>query len=306
MKQSSKILVAIAQLTPAFLNNQATLDLVSNQVEAAVNQGAKLVLFPESFLPGYPRAMTFGSSVGQRTEAGRELWQMFYENSIAEDGPEIERLAQIVKEHSIYLAIGVTERDVVSRSLFCTFLIFEPSGHIISKHRKIKPTAAERIIWAEGDGSSLLTHKTSIGRLGGLICWENYMPLARMALYSSGIDIYLAPTADCRETWTATLRHIAMEGRCFVLGCNQFFQSKDYDQKFHRYLEPDLPEIICEGGSMAVDPLGQVIGGPAWGEETTLLVELDFGLLIRSKLDFDPVGHYSRDDLFTFYLKNKT
>ncbi len=306
MAQDQKYCVAIAQLTPVFLDNEASLHKVATATKSAVDQGAKLILFPESFLPGYPRAMTFGTSVGQRTESGREIWQAFWENSIAEDGPEVKRLAQIAIEYSVYLVMGVTERDQINRSLFCSFMIFDPGGRIIAKHRKIKPTAAERIIWAEGDGRSLITHQTSIGRIGGLICWENYMPLARMALYSSGIDIYLAPTADSRETWTATLRHIALEGRCFVLGCNQFFRSKDYDEKFHKYLEPDLPEVICHGGSMAVDPMGQVIAGPAWGEEKILMVELDFGLLIRSKLDFDPVGHYARGDLFTFNLKNRT
>ena len=178
-------------------------------------------------------------------------------------------------------------------------LYFGPDGRLLGKHRKLKPTAAERLVWGEGDGSTLTVIDTEYGRIGGLICWENYMPLARMALYAKGVEIYLAPTADSRETWQATLRHIACEGRCFVLGCNQYVTKSMYPSDLPGIEElAGQPEVMCRGGSVIVSPLGEVIAGPLYDAEGILHAELDLAEVARAKFDFDVVGHYARPDVF--------
>ena len=171
----------------------------------------KLALFPESYLPGYPRGMSFGAVVGSRSDLGREMWQQYWKNSVQCEDSTFKRISQLAEENKMFLIVGVTERDLTHSSLYCSLLFFAPDGSLIGKHRKIKPTGTERLIWAEGDGQSVTTYQTSIGRLGGLICWENMMPTARMALYQSGVDLYLAPTADARPSWTASMQHIACE-----------------------------------------------------------------------------------------------
>ena len=184
-------------------------------------------------------------------------------------------------------------------TLYCTVLYFGPDGRLLGKHRKLKPTAAERLVWGEGDGSTLTVIDTEYGKIGGLICWENYMPLARMALYAKGVEIYLAPTADSRETWQATLRHIACEGRCFVLGCNQFVTKSMYPADLPGIEElAGQPEVMCRGGSAIVSPLGEVIAGPLYDGEGILYAELDLAEVARAKFDFDVVGHYARPDVF--------
>lgn len=184
------------------------------------------------------------------------------------------------------------------------YFILTKKGNLIGKHRKLKPTGLERYIWAESDGSSLVSFDTDIGKIGGLICWENYMPLARMAMYQKGIEIYLAPTADARESWQSSMQHIALEGRCFVLACNQFVRKSDYPVRFKEDLNDEL-EIMSAGGSVIYSPLGEVLAGPLWNEEGLLTAELDFSVLAKSKLDFDVVGHYSRKDVFKFEVSNQ-
>jgi nitrilase len=202
----------------------------------------------------------------------------------------------------------VIERDGdFSRgTLYCTLLYFGPDGRLLGKHRKLKPTAAERLIWGEGDGSTLTVLQTEFGTVGGLICWENYMPLARMAMYSKGVGIYLAPTADARDTWQATLRHIACEGRCFVLGCNQFVTKSMYPAELPGVEDlAGQPEVLCRGGSAIVSPLGALIAGPLYDQEGTLFAELDPGEIPRSRFDFDVVGHYARPDVFRLTVNEK-
>ncbi len=205
--------------------------------------------------------------------------------------------------------MGVIERDSqFSRgTLYCTLLYFGPNGQLLGKHRKIMPTAAERLIWGTGDGSTLSTFKTEIGTLGGLICWENYMPLARTFMYSKGVEIYLAPTADARERWNSTLRHIALEGRCFVLGCNQYVTKSMYpaDLEGIEDLE-EHPEVICRGGSVIISPLGEELAGPLYDREGILYADLDLAQVVRSRFDFDAVGHYSRPDIFQLHVDERS
>jgi nitrilase len=202
----------------------------------------------------------------------------------------------------------VIERDTDTSggTLYCTLLYFGPDGSLLGKHRKLKPTAAERLIWGEGDGSTLTAIRTGFGVMGGLICWENYMPLARMAMYGQGVELYLAPTADSREVWQATMRHIALEGRCFVLGCNQFVTKAMYPDDLEGIEELESqPEVMCRGGSVIVSPLGEVLAGPLYDEEGILYAELDMGEVVRGKFDFDVVGHYARPDVFKLVVNER-
>lgn len=293
--------VAVVQAAPVLFDKKATVEKACALIRETAGQQTNLALFPEAFIPCYPRGLSFGIVVGSRSYDGRLTWQRYWENAIEVPGPETKRLGQAAKAARTMVAIGVIERD--SRfgggTLFCTLLYFGADGRLLGKHRKLKPTAAERLIWGEGDGSTLTVLDTDHGKVGGLICWENYMPLARMAMYGKGVQIYLAPTADARDAWQATMRHIACEGRCFVLGCNQFVTKEMYP--------PDLiglddlanqPDVLCRGGSVIVNPLGKVIAGPLYDEEAILYAELDLAEVVQSKLDFDVVGHYARPDVF--------
>jgi nitrilase len=296
-----KVRVAVVQASPILFDREATVEKVCHLAGEAAGQGAKLILFPEAFIPAYPRGLTFGTVVGRRSSAGRRIFQRYWKNSVDVPGPDTETLGKAARDANVYLAIGVIERDTqTSRgTLFCTLLYFGPDGQLLGLHRKLKPTGAERLIWGEGDGSTLTVLNTELGKIGGLICWENYMPLARMAIYNKGVEFYLAPTADARDTWQATLRHIACEGRCFVLGCNQFVTKDMYPADLEGLDELDgLPDIICRGGSAIISPLGKVLAGPLLDEEGTLVADLNLSLIARSKFDFDVVGHYARPDVF--------
>ncbi|MCG8532896.1 MAG: carbon-nitrogen hydrolase family protein, partial [Desulfovibrionales bacterium] len=252
----------------------------------------------EAFIPAYPRGFGFGMRVGFRTDPGRRLWQKYADNALDLSGPHMAQLSQAAKDAKAVVCVGVIEKGA-SPSLYCTSLYFGPDGTYLGKHRKLKPTGAERLIWAEGDGSTLPVFPTDIGKIGGLICWENYMPLARMALYGQGVEFYLAPTADSREAWQASLKHIALEGRCFVLGCNQYVEKAHYPEGLPMEEElSDQPDTMCRGGSVILSPMGEVLAGPLWDGEGTLYAELDRDELTRAKLDFDVVGHYARPDVF--------
>ena len=300
--------VAVVQADPVLFDREATIEKACHLIHDGATQGAELVLLPEAFVPAYPRGLSFGMVVGRRSPVGRRTWERTWENSVEVPSPATEALGKAVREAGVYLAIGVIERDSqFSRgTLYCTLLYFGPDGRIMGKHRKLKPTGAERLIWGEGDGSTLTVLHTEVGRIGGLICWENYMPLARMAMYAKGVEVYLAPTADARDTWQATLRHIACEGRCFVLGCNQYVTKSMYPDDMEG-LE-DLagePEVMCRGGSVILSPMGEVLAGPLYDEEGTLFAQLDMGEVARGKLDFDVVGHYARPDVFQLIVNER-
>jgi nitrilase len=300
--------VAVVQAASVLFDRQATIDKAHQLTCEAGSNDAKLVLLPEAFVPAYPRGLSFGMAVGSRSDEGRSLWQKYWENAVEVPGPDTEALGAAAREAGTYLAIGVIERDRdYSRgTLYCTLLYFNPDGKLIGKHRKLKPTGAERLIWGEGDGSTLPVFETDFGKIGGLICWENYMPLARMAMYSKGVEIYLAPTADPRDSWQATLRHIACEGRCFVLGCNQFVKKDMYPNDLETLPElNDQPDVMCRGGSVIVSPFGEVIEGPLYGEEGILYADLDLGEIVKGKMDFDVVGHYARPDVFQLLINEE-
>ena len=293
--------VALVQEAPVLFDLSGTLEKVDGLLGQAKSEGAQFVLFPEAFISAYPRGITFGTVVGSRSEMGRAMWQRYHDSSLDLNAQAFLDLANIVKKNGIYCCIGVIER-VRSGTLYCTILYFDPEGKCIGKHRKIKPTAAERIVWGEGDGSDLLVYDTPLGKIGGLICWENYMPQARMRLYDQEIEIYVAPTADHRDSWQHTIRHIAMEGRCFVLSCNQFVTREDYPLDLPGEAVEKLPDILSRGGSTVIDPLGNPLVDPLWDVEGIIYANLSSDLLIQSKMDFDVTGHYARKDLFLITL----
>jgi nitrilase len=299
---------AVIQSAPVLFDREASVEKACRLIREVGANGAKLALLPEAYIPAYPRGLTFGMVVGSRTPEGRDLWKRYWENSVDVPGPATDALGAAARDAGLYAAIGVIERDsTYSRgTLYCTLLYFGPDGSLLGKHRKFKPTAAERLIWGEGDGSTLPVFQTEFGRIGGLICWENYMPLARMALYGQGVEIYLAPTADSRETWQASLHHIACEGRCFVLGCNQFVRKDMYpaDLPTREELESQ-PEVMCRGGSVIISPFGETLAGPLFDEEGILYADLDMGEVVKGKLDFDVVGHYARPDIFQLLFNEK-
>jgi len=300
-KNSNKLKVAVVQAAPVLFNRDATIEKACDLIKKASREGVRLIVFPEAFVPAYPRGLAFGTVVGSRHPAGREVWQAYWENSVEIPGPATAILGEAARKANVYLAIGVIERDTMrgKGTLYCTLLYFGPDGRILGKHQKLKPTAAERLIWGEGDGSTLTVVETEIGKIGGLICWENYMPLARMAMYNKGVELYLAPTADARDTWQATLRHIACEGRCFVLGCNQYMTKAMYPADLKKLKELcEQPEVMCRGGSAIISPMGKVLAGPLFDQEGILSATLDLGEIARSKFDFDVVGHYARPDVF--------
>jgi nitrilase len=307
-EKNQQIKVAVVQAAPVLFNREATLEKACGLIEQAAEQGAAFILFPEAFIPAYPRGLAFGTVVGSRSPVGRGIWQRYWENTVEVPGPFTRKLGQAAKTANVHLAIGVIERDAErsSGTVYCTLLYFGPDGRLLGKHQKLKPTGGERLIWGEGDGSTLTVIETEIGRIGGLICWENYMPLARMAMYDKGVELYLAPTADARDTWQATLRHIACEGRCFVLGCNQYMTRAMYPDDLKELKELDeQPEIMCRGGSAIISPLGKVLAGPLYDQEGILFADLDMGAIARSKFDFDVVGHYARPDVFQLIVNEK-
>jgi len=288
--------VAVVQAAPVVFDRERTLKKVQALSEEAARQGARLVVFPEAFVSAYPRGLDFGAVVGSRTEAGREQYRRYWESSVDVPGPAVETLRRIAKSSQIYLVIGVIERD--RGTLYCTVLFFSPEGTYLGKHRKIMPTASERLVWGFGDGSTMPVFDTPLGKIGAVICWENYLPLMRAAMYAKGIELYCAPTADPRDSWIASMRHIAVEGRCFVLSCNQFNRRRDFPSDYGAEIGADPDAIVTRGGSCIVDPFGNFLAGPNTSDEVILTAEIDRAQIVRGKFDLDVVGHYARPDIF--------
>ncbi|MEH7376614.1 carbon-nitrogen hydrolase family protein [Neobacillus drentensis] len=304
---NQSVRVAVIQAAPILMDLNATLEKSVKLIREAGERGANIVVFPEAFIPAYPRGLSFGTVIGSRTEDGRKDWYRYWENSIPVPGEATEILGEAAREAGVYLIMGVIERDSENSggTLYCSVIFIGPDGSLLGKHRKLKPTAAERIVWGEGDGSTLPVFDTPYGKIGALICWENYMPLARAAMYAQGVQLYFTPTADARESWQSTIRHIAMEGRCFVLSCNQYVTKDMYPEDLACYDDlKSAPEVMCNGGSAIVGPLGEYITEPVWGKEDIIMADLDMKQIAYSQFDFDPVGHYSRPDVFKL-LVNK-
>jgi nitrilase len=297
-----KVKVCLVQDSPVFFDLAATLDKMEQLIRAHAASGCQLIVFPESFIPGYPRGFNFGATIGRRTDAGRKLYKTYHNNSLDLEGAELKRLEKLAKEFHVFLVVGATEKQAKNGSLYCSMLYICPDKGLLGVHRKIKPTGTERLIWAEGSGKDLVAFDTAIGKLGGLICWENYMPLARMAMYQEGVELYIAPTADAREEWTASMQHIALEGRCFVLACNQYITKSMYPEAYQEFVTEE-EENFCSGGSVIVSPLGKIIAGPLNDTAGALITEIELDEIVEAKLDFDTNGHYARPDIFDYKVR---
>jgi nitrilase len=282
--------VAVVQAGSILFDADASVAKAEGLIAEAAGGGAKLIVFPEAFIGGYPKGEDFGARVGSRTPEGRKLFRRYFEGAIDVPGPVTARLGEAARVGDAWVVIGVIERD--GGTLYCTALLFAPDGAFAGKHRKLMPTAMERLIWGFGDASTMPVIDTGFGKIGAVICWENYMPLLRAAMYQKGIQLYCAPTVDDRESWQPTMRHIALEGRCFVLSACQYSAPEG---------APENARI--RGGSVIVGPLGKVLAGPVYDSECILTAEIDPGEIAEGKFDFDAVGHYSRPDVFKLEVR---
>jgi nitrilase len=283
------IRVAVAQVGPVLFDTAATMERVRALCREASAAGARLLVFPEAVVGGYPKGLSFGALVGSRSEQGRDHYLRYWKSAIDCPGPETAEMEELVKRLQLHLVIGVIERS--GGTLYCTSLVLSPSDGLLSKHRKLMPTGSERLIWGQGDGSTMEVVETEIGRIGVAICWENYMPMYRQHLYAQGVQLWCAPTVDQREMWQVSMRHIAYEGRCFVLSACQQLTKEDWPE--------ELREAggTIDGGSVIVSPHGEVLAGPASGAGCTY-ADVDLDETVRGKFDLDTSGHYARPDVF--------
>ncbi len=290
------ITAAVVQAGSPLFDTAGALEKFERLAADAAGNGAQLIVFPEAFIGGYPKGHHFGAPVGSRSPEGRDWFRRYHEAAIGIPGPETHHMAATAGEVGADIVVGAIERD--GGTLYCTALTFSAGGALLAKRRKLMPTAAERIVWGMGDGSTLDCVDGTSGRIGAVICWENFMPALRLSQYAQGVELYCVPTVDDRESWASLMRTIALEGRCFVLSANQFMRRRDAPNDY-RPIQGDAPDtILINGGSMIVSPLGEVLTGPVFGEETILYASLDARDIARGKMDFDVVGHYARADIF--------
>jgi nitrilase len=286
-----RVTVAAAQATPVFLDADATVEKVALLTKEAAANGARMILFPETFVPTYPDWVW-------RVPAWSDgrFTHRLYEQSLQIPGPHTDRIAAAAREASAYVVVGINELD--GGTIYNTLVYFSPDGDIVNVHRKLMPTGGERSIWGMGDGSTLGVVQTPFGVIGGLICWENYMPLARTALYAQGVDIYLAPTWDNSQSWVATLQHIAKEGRCYVVGVAPLMRGSDVPAELRGdYYSDADDDWMSRGYSTIVAPGGEILAGPLLEQEAILYAEVDASVARHSRHEFDAVGHYSRPDV---------
>jgi len=287
--------VACVQAEPVVLQREATIEKIAALAHEAAGVGARLALFPEAFVPVYPtnrwvRFLAGGADV-------KPVFGRLARESIEVPSAATERLAGIAREEGIWLAVGANE--LAGGTLYNSLLVFGPDSGLVVHHRKLMPTNHERLVWGLGDGQGLEAVQTDLGRVGGLICWENLMPLARFALYQSGVEVYLAPTADDSESWHESIRHIARESRAFVLSCCVFQRASSYPDDVPL---AEGPELLGRGGSAILAPDGSYLAGPLWDEEGILYAELDPQRLYEERQRFDPAGHYHRPDVFRLVI----
>jgi len=299
--------IAAVQASYVLMDQQATLDKVAELTRKAAGQGAQLVVFPEVFVPGTP----IWIDTRPIWDGDRAWFRLLAENAVTVPGPATERLAGLARDHGIWLVVGVEERERHGGTIYNTVLYFSPDGDLVGRHRKLIPTGSERTVWGMGDGSTLTVADTEFGRVGGLICWENYMPLARFYLYAQGVDIWVAPTLAPGDGWIATMRHIALENRMFVIGVNPVLHRDHIPVGFpdrDRLIPAEDPdgqgEWIEEGNTVIVAPNGKIMAGPVRQREETLIADLDLGDVLAARRQLDPVGHYHRADIFRLQVDN--
>jgi nitrilase len=288
--------VAVMQAGSSLFDTPRTLARMAAHCQAAQRLGVELAVFPEAYVGGYPKGLDFGARIGSRTGAGRDDFLRYWQSAIDVPGPECAAIGGFARMMKAHIVTGAIER--YGGTLYCTALFFGPDGSLLGKHRKLMPTASERLVWGQGDGSTLPVINTAIGKIGAAICWENYMPALRQTLYAKGINLWCAPTVDEREVWQASMRHIAYEGRTFVLSACQYMTRADAPDDYD-CIQGDQPETeLIRGGSVIVGPLGDILAGPVYGKEAILTADIDILDAIRGKYDLDVVGHYARPDIF--------
>jgi nitrilase len=288
--------VAVVQTASIPFDSAATVAKAEDLIAQSAAGGAELVVFPEAFIGCYPKGTAFGAVVGRRTGPGRDLYRRYFDAAVRLDGPEVARLVSASAAHGIFVVVGVIER--FGSTLYCTVLMIDSVAGLAEIHRKLMPTGTERLIWGFGDGSTIGTAQSPAGRVGTVICWENYMPALRQAMYAQGVELYCAPTADDRPTWIATMTHIALEGRVFVLTACQAIRAGAYPDWYQEEIGEDPAAYLMRGGSAIVAPDGSVLAGPVFEDEVILYAEVDLAEIARGHLDMDAVGHYSRPDVF--------
>ena len=303
LKDTCKL--AVVQAAPVMFDKTACIEKALKLINECTANGAELIVFPELFIPGYPYGMTFGFRVGSRNADGRKDWKVYYDNSILANGPEMQQMIEKAKEQGIYLSIGYSERDAVTGTLYNSNMMIAPDGTAMN-HRKLKPTGSERVVWGDADRDYFPVMETPWGPMGNLICWESYMPLARVALYQKGISLYISPNTNDNPEWQDTIRHIAIEGHCYFINCDMFFTRADYPKTASAGEEiAKLPEIACRGGSCVVDPFGHVVSDIIWDQEGIIYAELDMQKVPASKMEHDVCGHYARPDVLKLQVEDK-
>ena len=271
----------------------------------AAAKGAELIVFPELFIPGYPYGMTYGFTVGSRSRAGREDWKTYYDNSILADGAEMQSIVDCAKEHSVYVSVGYSERDAVTATLYNSNVMIAPDGQTMN-HRKLKPTGSERVVWGDADKDFFPVMETPWGPMGNLICWESYMPLARVALYQKGVALYISPNTNDNEEWQNTIRHIAIEGHCFFINADMYFTKDMYPKTASGDEEiAKLNDIVCRGGSCVIDPYGHAVSETVWDKEEIIYADLDMQKVPASRMEHDVCGHYARPDVLKLSVEDK-
>jgi nitrilase len=296
--------VACVQAEPVILNRDATIDKLAKLAAEAADEGAQLLVFPETFVPAYPSSVWSKALAGWANPGAKEAFAQLRRGALEVPGAAERRIGEVAREHGVWIVTGVNEVDPQRPgTIYNSLLYHAPDGTLAEHHRKLVPTNHERLIWGQGDGRGLRAFETELGRLGGLICWENYMPLARFSLYESGVEIYVAPTADDGDAWQATLVHIARESRAFVVAPSHFQRSSSYPDDFPLRAELDGHEIIGRGGSAILAPDGSYLAGPLYDEEGILYSDLDPERLYEERQRFDPAGHYHRPDVLRFKLR---
>ncbi len=303
LKNTCKI--ALVQAEPVLFDKDASLTKALELIEEAAAKDAELIVFPELFIPGYPIGMNFGFSMGKRTETGREDWMRYYNASLLAGGPEFEALSAAAVKAKAYISMGFSERDAVKGTLYNSNVIFEPDGSY-KVHRKLKPTGTERVVWGDADKDYFPVTETPWGPVGSLICWESYMPLARVALYQKGVTIYISPNTNDNPEWQATIQHIAIEGKCYFINADMLVRKSSYPTDLNEKDAVDrLPDMVCRGGSCIIDPYGHYLTEPVWDEETIIYADLDMTLPAACKMEHDAVGHYARPDVLKLIVEDK-
>ena len=298
----SKHIVAALQIGSDLIEGKAkTLEKIMSYEQAIIDSKAELVVMPEALLGGYPKGEIFGAYLGYRLPEGRADFAAYYENAIDVPGPECEELAALSARTGASLVVGCIERT--PHALYCSALFFDPESGLAAKHRKLLPTASERLVWGMGDGSTLPVVQTKAGKVGACICWENHMPLLRSYMYAKGVEVYCAPTDDCRDQWQHSMKHIAHEGRCFVVTAVQYLPSPEALGKTVPHWKDD--EELMRGGSVIVDPMGQVLAGPLYHKEGLVSAEIDLEDIVKAKYDMDVSGHYARPDVFSLHVDTR-